>query len=149
MMGLRMGLAAVLAAAASQALAAPQAAHTEWVGTWGYVIAPLPPGAAQPAAALPPAAAATVAPTAIPLGPQPAISPPSPPRPPAPPPQILIENPGNVPVEFATPDLTNVTVRQVVRISAGGKRLRLRLSNEAGFDALVLLARGACGQGRP
>jgi lysophospholipase L1-like esterase len=138
MTGLRIGLASVLAAASTQALAAEKPARAEWVGTWGYVTAPLPPGAAQPAAAPAPAPAAAPAPTAIPLGPPIAVAPPAPPRPPAPPPQILIENPGALPVEFVTPDLTNVTVRQVVRISAGGKRLRLRLSNEGGADALVL-----------
>ena len=134
---LHMGLAAVLAVASTQALAAPQPARPDWVGTWGYVSAPLPPGAAQPAAA--PPAPAPLAPAAIPLGPMPASGPPAPqPGPPPAPPQILIENPGAVPVQIATPDLANVTVRQIVRLSAGGKRLRLRLSNESGADALTL-----------
>jgi lysophospholipase L1-like esterase len=135
MIGIRMGLVAVLAAVSTQALAADKTDHTEWVGTWGYVSAPLPPGAAQPAAVAP-APPAPVVPAAIPLGPPPAFAPPSPPRPPAPPPQILIDNPGNVPIEAVTGDITNVTFRQVVRISAGGKRLRLRISNEGGADAL-------------
>jgi lysophospholipase L1-like esterase len=132
-----MGLAAVLAAAASTAaLAAPQPARTEWVGTWGFVSAPLPPGAPQPAAA--PAPPAAPAPAVIPLGPPPSLPAPRPAAPPPPAPQILIENPGNVPLQFAAPDLSNVTVRQVVRLSAGGKRLRIRLSNENGADALTL-----------
>lgn len=38
----------------------------------------------------------------------------------------------------ATPHFHNQTIRQVVRISAGGKRLRLRLSNEYGQAALRL-----------
>ena len=142
MTGLRMGLAAVLAAASTQAFAASQPAKTEWVGTWGYVIAPLPPGGAPPAAAPVPAPPAPPLQVVIPLGPPPAPVPPPAdiPRPAGPPaaPQILIENPGNVPVQFATPDLSNVTVRQIVRISAGGKRLRIRLSNESGADALRL-----------
>jgi lysophospholipase L1-like esterase len=136
MIGLRMGLAAVLAAASTQALAADKPARAEWVGTWGYVSAPLPPGAAQPAPA--PAPPAPPAPTAIPLGPPPTPPTPRPAAPPPAAPQILIDNPGNVPVQFATPDLSNVTLRQVVRISAGGKRLRLRISNENGADALTV-----------
>ncbi|MEI9889371.1 MAG: hypothetical protein WDN45_00860 [Caulobacteraceae bacterium] len=38
----------------------------------------------------------------------------------------------------AAADMANVTVRQLVRVSAGGQRLRLRLSNEAGADALSI-----------
>jgi lysophospholipase L1-like esterase len=106
------------------------------VGTWGYVSAPLPPGAAPPAAAVPAGPPAAPTPSAIPLGPAPTA--PRPAAPAAAAPQILIDNPGNVPVQFATPDLSNVTLRQVVRISAGGKRLRLRLSNETSADALTL-----------
>ncbi|MEO8313218.1 MAG: SGNH/GDSL hydrolase family protein [Pseudomonadota bacterium] len=37
-------------------------------------------------------------------------------------------------------DLANVTVRQAVRVSAGGQRLRLRISNEAGAEPLTLRA---------
>jgi len=146
MIGLRMGLAAVLAAAAwTSSLAAEKPTRTEWVGTWGYVSAPLPPGVAPPAAAPPgpPAPVVLPATAAIPLGPPPA--PPAPPaaRPPAAAPQILIENPGNLPVQFATPDLANVTVRQIVRVSVGGRRLRLRLSNENGAAATETLVAGA------
>ena len=134
MIGLRLGLAAVLVVAGTSALAA---AHTEWVGTWGYVIAPLPPGAPQaPAAAGPPPAAAPAPLVAIPLIAPPAAAPPPPAAAPPPAFQVLIENPGSVPLGAAPANLTNVTVRQIVRISAGGKRLRLRLSNEGGADAL-------------
>jgi lysophospholipase L1-like esterase len=38
----------------------------------------------------------------------------------------------------ASPSFTNQTVRQVVRISAGGDRVRLRLSNEYGTRPLVI-----------
>ena len=38
----------------------------------------------------------------------------------------------------ATPSFENVTIRQVVRISAGGDQLRLRLSNEYGTQALTI-----------
>jgi lysophospholipase L1-like esterase len=48
----------------------------------------------------------------------------------------LIENPGGATIGVAPPTLANVTVRQIVRISAGGKRLRLRLSNEGGAESL-------------
>jgi lysophospholipase L1-like esterase len=53
-----------------------------------------------------------------------------------PPPRI--DNPGNVPLENSTADLTNVTLREVIRTSVGGERLRLRFSNEAGTEPLVL-----------
>jgi len=115
MIGMRMGLAAVLAAASTQALAADKPGRQQdWVGTWGYVSAPLPPGAAQPAAAPGPPTAPV--PAAIPLGPPPSPPTPRPAAAPAAAPQILIENPGNVPVQFATPDLSNVPVRQIVGI---------------------------------
>ncbi len=58
--------------------------------------------------------------------------------PPRPLPAPLLDNPGNVPVDTGATDLINVTVRQVVRVSAGGGRLRLRLSNEGGADLLIL-----------
>jgi lysophospholipase L1-like esterase len=49
-----------------------------------------------------------------------------------------VENPGGLPVDAVPGDFANVTFRQAVRVSAGGKRLRLRLSNEGGADVLVL-----------
>jgi lysophospholipase L1-like esterase len=123
--------AIAVACLGSAALAAAPAApaRAEWIGTWGYVTAPLPPGAAP--------AAGPVAPpsTEIPMG---AVAPPPPPRARPAFPAPLLDNPGNVPVATAAGDLANVTLRQVVRVSAGGQRLRLRLSNEAGADALTL-----------
>ena len=114
-----------------QATAAPRAPSGDsWVGVWGYVTAPLPPGMTPPAAA--PIAQAPVVPLGA-AGSQPA----APPRIFPPP---LLDNPGNVPVDVSASDLTNVTVRQVVRVSAGGQRLRLRLSNEGGTDPLTLAA---------
>jgi lysophospholipase L1-like esterase len=50
----------------------------------------------------------------------------------------LLDNPGKVPLETPGSELTNVTVRQVVRVSVGGQRLRLRFSNEGGADPLIL-----------
>jgi lysophospholipase L1-like esterase len=58
--------------------------------------------------------------------------------PPGPPPQFLLDNPGAVPVQATPSELSNVTLRQLVRVSIGGKRLRLRLSNESGADPLTL-----------
>jgi lysophospholipase L1-like esterase len=111
--------------------AAPRGTATDtWVGAWGYVGAPLPPGEA-PAPAISP----IPAPPVIPLG-----SPPAPATGPAPRsfPPPLLDNPGNVPVAFAPSDLTNVTVRQLVRVSVGGRRVRLRFSNEGGAETLTL-----------
>ena len=93
-----------------------------WIGAWGFVPTPLPPGL------IPPVTATT--PAAIPLGGVPAS--PSPPTPP------LLDNPGNVPVVIADSDPSNVTIRQLVRVAVAGKRIRLRLSNEADSDALTL-----------
>src|SRR5215831_17135537 len=110
---MRIGLAAAVAVVsllvqAAVIAATPGKAALSWIGVWGYVSAPLPPGTA-PAAPAAPAATATV-----PLGPSPSQSAPAP-RPPLAP---LLENPGNVPVEILAPELSNVTVRQLVRVSA-------------------------------
>ncbi len=66
--------------------------------------------------------------------------------PPAPTPPLL-DNPGNVPVVIPDSDPSNVTIRQLVRVAVAGKRIRLRLSNEDGSEALTL-GRGACGRRR-
>ena len=124
-------LAIVVAGAAAQgvATAAGKPAGDLWIGSWGYVGSPPPPGTA------PAAGPVFVAPAVTPFGESAPVAPPPAPRtPPAP----LLDNPGNVPLDSATADLTNVTVRQVVRVSIGGQRLRLRFSNEGGADPLVL-----------
>jgi lysophospholipase L1-like esterase len=123
------GASLLLQVAAS---AAPHAASENWIGTWGYVSLPPPPGAPIPAAAAPPPPGPT------PLGVFTAPAPAPPFRPAGPP--AAIDNPGNVPVDTTTTDLGNVTVRQVVRVSQGGTRLRLRFSNENSADALPLAA---------
>jgi lysophospholipase L1-like esterase len=111
----------------ASAIAAQHAAPSEeWVGVWGYVGAPLPPGVTP--AAPPPILQSA----AVPLGPTPNVPPPRTFPPP------LLDNPGQVPVETVAADLTNVTVRQLVRVTEGGRRIRLRLSNEGGSDTLVL-----------
>jgi lysophospholipase L1-like esterase len=53
-------------------------------------------------------------------------------------PPPLLENPGNVPVDVATAEIRNTTVRQLVRVSANGSRLRLRFSDEDSPDPLTL-----------
>jgi lysophospholipase L1-like esterase len=109
-------------------VAAPRASDDSWIGVWGYVIAPPAPGPAPAPFALP-------TPPVTPLGvPTPPVAPPAPRAFPAP----LLENPGNVPVETATAEVRNSTVRQLVRVSAGGSRLRLRFSNEDSPDPLTL-----------
>jgi lysophospholipase L1-like esterase len=53
------------------------------------------------------------------------------------PPPLL--NTAGLPVDYSqTGDLANVTVRQTVRVAAGGRRLRLRFSNEAGRAAMAI-----------
>jgi len=95
-----------------------------WIGAWGFVPLPLPPGVAPPPTVTTPAAIPLAA--SLPAQPAPAISAP------------LLDNPGNLPVMAAETDPSNVTIRQLVRVSVAGKRLRLRLSNEDGSQALVL-----------
>jgi lysophospholipase L1-like esterase len=108
--------------------AAPRAAEDSWIGVWGYVISPPAPGPAPAPFVLP-------APPVTPLGTPPApVAPPAPRAFPAP----LLENPGNVPIDTTTADIRDTTVRQLVRVSADGSRLRLRFSNEDSPDPLAL-----------
>jgi lysophospholipase L1-like esterase len=117
--------------AAFAANAAAHAAPATWIGTWGYVSLPPPPGEPIPVAATAPT------PTAPPMGGfTPSASLPA--RPPAPPVPPAIDNPGNLPVDLISLDQSNVTVRQAVRVSQGGARLRLRFSNENGAADLPL-----------
>ncbi|HTV78368.1 MAG TPA: SGNH/GDSL hydrolase family protein [Steroidobacteraceae bacterium] len=112
------------------AAAASPAGPGHWIGTWGYVALPPPPGQPVPASASAPAAAPT------PFGTFTPPAPPAPYRPGGPP--SAIDNPGNVPVDTTFADLNNITVRQVVRLSQGGERLRLRFSNENSAEVLAL-----------
>jgi lysophospholipase L1-like esterase len=127
MNSIRPGLAGIaLACLGAATLAATPAPSAGWIGTWGFAAGPLPPGAAPPPFGPPPSF------TALPLGP---ITP-APSRPAVPSPAV--ENPGNVPIIATPADLANITVRQLVRVSVGGQRLRLRISNEAGAETLTL-----------
>jgi lysophospholipase L1-like esterase len=116
-------------ATATSALAADN-----WVGAWGYVPTPPPPGQTQ-AAGVPPNVARFT--TAAPLTVPPAVAQPAQPAgggrggP-------LLENPGNLAILPNNVELANVTVRQLVRVSAGGTQIRLRFSNESGADVMPL-----------
>jgi lysophospholipase L1-like esterase len=85
----------------------------QWLGAWGYSPAPVP-------------ASAKAMPVLHPV----VVTPPSP---------FLIENPGGLPVVTdPAADPGNVTLRQRVRVSVAGKRIRLHISNEDGDNPLVL-----------
>ena len=119
---LTMVLASILALGINLGTGAQAAPKENWIGAWGFVPLPQPPGtvATAPISATPP-----LSPTAG--------------QPPSPPVPLLIDNPGNVPVELnLDSDPSNVTVRQLVRVSCAGARIRLRFSNEGGSDVLVL-----------
>jgi lysophospholipase L1-like esterase len=88
-------------------------ATEQWLGAWGYSPAPVP-------------ASAKAMPVTHPV----TVTPPSP---------FLIENPGGLPVVTnPSADPANVTLRQLVRVSIAGKRIRLHFSNEDGDEALTL-----------
>ena len=115
--------AAAFVWAAALILAVPASAQPakkeNWIGAWGFAVVPPPPGIAMPVAA----------PAIVPLAPLPEAPAAQPP---------LVENPGNVPVVALGSDPANVTIRQLVRVSAAGKRIRLRFTNEGGSDVLNL-----------
>jgi lysophospholipase L1-like esterase len=113
--------AGLILAAVTGAESAPR---ETWIGAWGFVPTPLPPGY------IPPVPVTT--PNAVPLAAAPALAPATPPGPP------LLDNPGNLPLVAAEADPSNITIRELVRVSVAGKRLRIRVSNEGGSDALVL-----------
>jgi len=120
-----MMMAALTAAATPLAAVPKTASQTVWVGAWGFVAAPLPPGQ------LPPTQVPMVAGPAVPLG-----VPTAPPAAAAVP--KLIENPGGLPVDPAQSELADVTFRQIVRVSATSTAVRLRLSNENGAEPLAI-----------
>jgi lysophospholipase L1-like esterase len=110
----------VVAAGLILATASGAMAKDNWLGAWGFAPIPAPPGVPMPVNAAP----------IVPLAPLPAPVPPQ--NPP------LVENPGNLPVTALLNDPADVTIRQLVRVSAAGKRIRLRFSNESGADVLPL-----------
>ena len=130
-----LAMAALANLLAQGAGAAPRAADDGWIGVWGYVVAPPPPGSTG-LPALPPGpptapAAATATPLSVPAAPVP------PPAARAFPPPAL-ENPGNIPLDLTAAEIRDTTVRQLVRVSAAGSRLRLKFSNEESADPLTL-----------
>ncbi len=118
-----LALAGALILGAS-AQAAPAARET-WIGAWGFVPTPLPPGV-TPAL---PVASSTLIPMSGGVAVSATLVPVTPP---------LLDNPGNLPLAMADSDPTNVTIRQLVRVVVAGKRIRLRFSNEGGSDTLSL-----------
>jgi lysophospholipase L1-like esterase len=103
-------------------------AADNWVGAWGFV--PLPPPPGEMPVATTPALASLAA--AIPLS-----TPLMPAAPNAAAPAVpLLENPGNLAILPNNVEFADVTVRQLVRVSAGGKQIRLRLSNEGSAGVL-------------
>jgi lysophospholipase L1-like esterase len=122
------GLALILATAAGAESAPRENLPKEnWIGAWGFVPTPPPPGVALP----PPSPPATLA--EAPLANVPVAAPAS-----APASGLLLDNPGNLPVVNPDADPVNVTIRQLVRVSAAGNRIRLRLCNEGGSEVLKL-----------
>jgi lysophospholipase L1-like esterase len=121
-MGIR-HFAASFAWAAALILVAPaEAAPAQkegWIGAWGFAVVPPPPGIAMP----------VTAPAIVPLAPLPEAAAAQPP---------LVENPGNIPIATLGSDPADVTIRQLVRVSAAGKRIRLRFTNEGGSDVVNL-----------
>lgn len=117
----------VLAAALvlTNAVVAQSAPHRKkpeeiWLGAWGFVPTPPPPGAMPPEPAS----------LDVPLGAPAPVAPPSLP---------LLDNPGNVPLAAPSdPAPANVTIRQLVRVVAAGNRIRLRFSNESESGPLRL-----------
>ncbi|WP_442679590.1 SGNH/GDSL hydrolase family protein [Sphingomonas sp. ASY06-1R] len=105
--------------------AASAAPPASWVGAWGYSASPNPPGL------LPPTPIAIANGPLVPLAAPPAAAPATSTAP-------KIENPGGLPVETGSAELANVTIRQIVRISATGDAVRLRLTNENGVEPLSL-----------
>ena len=121
---------ALVGLTAQVTIAAPHKATDTWVGVWGYVIAPPAPGPAP--------APAPFGPPAPPITPLGAVAAPTPPPAPRVFPPPLLENPGNVALDVTTTEIRNTTLRQLVRVSADGTRLRLKFSNEDGADPLTL-----------
>ena len=109
----------MLAAALIVGTASAAFAKDNWLGAWGFVPVPPPPGTAMPVAAQ----------AIVPLAPWPDMQAPLAP---------LVENPGNVPIEILGSDPSNLTIRQLARVSAAGNRIRLRFSNEGGSDAVSI-----------
>ncbi len=107
-------------------------ANGTWVGAWGFTTLPQPPGMRLQGA--PPQMPPSIPPLDSNVAVAQSIT-----QPPPPMGQPILDNPGNVPLVLTgTNGIGNTTIRQLARVSASGKEIRLRLSNEDGSDALVL-----------
>jgi lysophospholipase L1-like esterase len=116
---MRIWPSALLGAALFWGLVHPAlAAESVWVGAWGYPSSPPPPGHLDPALRPPPTM----------IDGKPALGMP---------PELATSRVPAVP-NYLTPDLANVTVRELVRVSAAAKRIRIRLSNEGGDAPLAI-----------
>jgi lysophospholipase L1-like esterase len=103
-------------------------AADNWVGAWGFVPLPPPPGEMPVVTAPALASLAALMPLSTPLVP---VAPNA-----AAPGVPLLENPGNLAILPNNVEFADVTVRQLVRVSTGGKQIRLRLSNEGSASVL-------------
>ena len=115
-------LAAVAALCMGFAGSALAQADANWVGAWGFPASPAQPGVA-------------------PLTPPAAFTPP--PLPPGRRDPFLPLTEGastGVPAvpAYQTPDIANVTERQLVRVSVAGRQIRIRFSNEGGASPLAI-----------
>jgi lysophospholipase L1-like esterase len=120
-MNRKLALALVCAGIAGPALAQPNAT---WVGAWGFPASPAQPGIApamvtQPANFIPPPVEPGQRNPFLPL---------------------REGAPGSVAAipAYQTPDLADVTVRQLVRVSVPGRQIRICLSNEGAAGSLAI-----------
>lgn len=121
---------AIILAFAGPGLAQESARQKEvWIGAWGYPSSPPPPGRPDPAMRPPQATTPDGKPS---LGM---------------PPELATSHIPAVPNYLMT-DLSNVTVRELVRVSVAARRIRIRVSNEGGDAPLVIgsLHVGAAGE---
>ncbi len=111
---------AIMLALAGPGLAQQSAPAKEvWIGAWGYPSSPPPPGRPDPAMR-PPSATTPDGKPALGM-----------------PPELANSHIPAVP-NYLMSDLSNVTVRELVRVSVAAKRVRIRLSNEGGDAPLVI-----------
>lgn len=107
-------------------------AADHWAGAWGYDVSPLPPGMTAQGLQLLSHNGPQIAPIPMGAAPQPArlgyyagYQP-------------TVANPGHLEILPDGARLGDITVRQLVRVSAGGSKIRLRFTNEAGNQVLAL-----------
>src|SRR6202012_6036884 len=124
---LRVTASLVLLAASPAMAASAKQPGESWLAAWDYPASPQPPGKPDP-----------VIRSAVPRDPVPTVSVPGPDGVAMTVPLSQMPYTEDLPVTGVpivpsgkTPELSGVTVRQIVRVSVAGKKLRLRLSNES------------------